>query len=418
MARVEDIQRIWVELPYKPVPGRNVLREIPHWNLFELCLVTLDSGQVGIGETMVYYTYNAVTDAAVQRVLGKNPTELMWDDTLGAGLQMALLDAVGKLLEAPVCQLFGQQVRRRAHVGWWAIDMPADDWIAECREAMAAGYTSFKTKARPWFDLEDQVEKLCSAVPDWFKIDLDFNDFGLDPTIAVPLCKRLQQWPQIAIWESPIRQEDLAGVRHLRQRLDVAIAHHANRPALDLQIREDCCDGFVIEGGVSHALQHATVCAQFNKPFWLQWVGTNLTALFTLHLQAVMTHARWPGIQCNHMYAAQVVREPWQVDNGLAAVPAGPGIGATLDWDVVERYRIEPKEKPYPYPGLLLRLDWPSGSATYFAHAAQMWEEFSASRLPAFLRGVNLTRIEDDGSAQWRELYQRACQGPVSVDRG
>ena len=103
----------------------------------------------------------------------------MWDDSFGAGLQMACFDVVGKRLGAPVWALLGKKVRDRAHIGWWAIDMPAEDWIAECEEALAAGYISFKTKARPWFDLEDQVARLCESVPDWFRIDLDFNDMLL-----------------------------------------------------------------------------------------------------------------------------------------------------------------------------------------------------------------------------------------------
>jgi L-alanine-DL-glutamate epimerase-like enolase superfamily enzyme len=326
---------------------------------------------------------------------------------------MALFDAVGKLLGVPVWALLGTKVRGRAHVGWWAIDMPAADWINECREAVAAGYTTFKTKARPWFDLEDQVTRLMADVPGYFRVDLDFNEFGLDPSIARPLCKSLERFPGIAIWESPIQQEDVAGNRELRRHLSVPSAQHIGRPAFRTQLTEDMCDGFVLEGGVSRALRHGRTCAEFNKPFWLQWVGSNLGAMFGLHLQAVLTHARWPAIHCNHMYAAQFVKEPWQVSNGLAEVPNRPGIGATIDWNVIEQYRTEPQGKPYPYPGLLLRLDWPSGATTYFTHAQQMWEAFQSGELPAFVRGVNLVRVPDDGSASWRSLYEQACALPV-----
>ena len=42
--------------------------------------------------------------------------------------------------------------RERPLISWWDIDMPGEDWLAECRQAMKEGYTDFKTKARPWFD--------------------------------------------------------------------------------------------------------------------------------------------------------------------------------------------------------------------------------------------------------------------------
>lgn len=415
MSRITAIERIWVDLPLKAVPARNNVREIPHWSLLELCKVTLDSGQIGVGETMPYYTWGAVSDEAVERANGANPVEIMWDDSLGAGLQMACFDAVGKLLKTPVWALLGHKVRDRAHVGWWAIDMPVEDWISECREAISAGYTTFKTKARPWFDLEDQVARLCEAVPDHFKIDMDFNDFGLDPAVAKPLCKRLERFPQIAIWESPIMQEDVDGNCELRRHLSVPIAQHIGRPPFPTQLIQGTCDGFVMEGGVAGAVRRAGICAEFNKPFWLQWVGTNLAATLGLHLQAVMSHARWPAIHCNHMYPHQYVTEPFIVENGLTVVPNRPGIGVTIDWDVVEKYRIEPKERPYPHPGLLLRVDWPSGSKSYFTHAGQMWDDFKRGDLPAFVPRVNLVRVEDDGTEEWRDLYERAQQARVDV---
>jgi len=410
--QVTSIERIWVDLPLKPVPFQNMVREIPHWSLFEICKVTLSNGVVGVGETMPYYTWGEVTDEAVARATGQHAATVMWDDSLGAGLQMALFDAVAKSLETPVWSLLGEKVRSQAHVGWWAIDMPAEDWISECGEAVRNGYTTFKTKARPWFDLEDQVARLSEAVPDYFLLDMDFNDFGLDPAIVRPLCKRLEKYSKVAIWESPIEQEDVEGNRMLRQHLSVPIAQHIDRPAFETQIRRDICDGFVMEGGVSHAVGRGRTCAEFNKPFWLQWVGSNLGATFCLHVQAVLSHARWPAIHCNHMYPVQFVDEPWVVSNGMAKIPDQPGIGVTVNWDVVEQHRIEPKDQPYPYPGLLLRLNWPSGARSYFTHAQQLWDLFKAGDLPAFVRGVNLVRI-DENTDEWQEYYGRAGVAPV-----
>ena len=65
---VETVERIWLDLPLKEVPFRNMVREIPHWSLFELCKVTLSNGVIGVGETMPYYTWGEVTDEAVGRV--------------------------------------------------------------------------------------------------------------------------------------------------------------------------------------------------------------------------------------------------------------------------------------------------------------------------------------------------------------
>src|SRR5262249_9315043 len=130
---IKNIERIWVDVPYRPVPRRNMIRELPHWTIFELCLVTLECGVRGIGETMVFYTWGATTDEAVKRALGKTATEIMWDDGLGAGLQMALFDAVGKAMEVPVHHLLGRKLRDDALISWWSIDLPPEDWLKECR---------------------------------------------------------------------------------------------------------------------------------------------------------------------------------------------------------------------------------------------------------------------------------------------
>ena len=62
---VKDIERIWVDVPYREVPRRNMIRELPHWTILELCRVTLENGVVGVGETMPFYTWGTVTDESV-----------------------------------------------------------------------------------------------------------------------------------------------------------------------------------------------------------------------------------------------------------------------------------------------------------------------------------------------------------------
>jgi hypothetical protein len=68
-----------------------------------------------------------------------------------------------------------------------------------------------------------------------------------------------------------------------------------------------------------------------------------------------------------------------------------------LDEDAVERFRIQLIAKPYPEPGPLIAIRWPSGSTSYYAHA------------------VYLERIPDNGSGQWKEFQARAKAGGFMV---
>ncbi len=415
---VKEAEAIPLDVPLRPIPARNMVREIPHWTLFELWKVTLGCGVVGVGETMRYYTWGVSTPDDAKRVLSRNAVEHMWDDSLGAGLQMALFDAVGKACDVPVHRLLGRQVRNRAFVSWWDIDMPVEDWIEECRAAIAAGYTDFKTKARPWYCVRRQTEQLCETLPDHFRVNLDFNAMLLDAARAKPLLVELQQFRHVAMYETPIPQRDVDGGRALRRATYVPIAHHFGEPPIMTALREDVCDGFVIPGGASRVQHDGTIAGMANKPFFLQQVGTGITATMSLHHAAVLSHARWPAVSCNTLYEHQLLTEPPAVENGEVEIPTAPGLGVEVDWDAVERFRLEEMpERPYPHPGLLLAVRWPTGASTYYAHAEQYWDDIQAGRFPLFLPGVHLEHVEDDGSAEWSQLQQRAQAGPVHVGK-
>jgi len=411
---VKNVERIPVSVPFREIPARNMVRELPHWTLFEICKVTLECGVTGFGETMQYYTWGTVSDAAIARVTGRNAAECMWDDSLGAGLQMALFDAVGRATEAPVWALLGRKYRDRPLISWWDIDMPGEDWLAECRQAMAEGYTDFKTKARPWFDLDEQCRVLCSELPDWFDVDLDFNAMLNDAAHATRLLTHIEKYPHVKIYESPIPQHDVAGNKFIRSQTRVAIAHHFGSPPIMTALKEDVCDGFVIGGGASGVMRQGLVSAAADKPFFLQLVGTGITATWALHFGAVLTHARWPSVNCHQLYTSHLVLPAISVFNGAAKVPDAPGLGVALDEDAIEQFRLaEMPAKPYPHPNLLIAIRFGSGATSYYAHCQQYWDDFSHGHLPVFQPGTKLELVPDDGSGEWKALQGRAAREGV-----
>lgn len=206
----------------------------------------------------------------------------------------------------------------------------------------------------------------------------------------------------------------MAGNKYLRAQTRVPIAMHYGSPPIMTALKEDVCDAFVIGGGAARVMDNATVAAAADKPFWLQMVGTGITATFALHFGAVLSHARWPSVNCHQLYQHQMIRPPVRVENGTAPVPDSPGLGVDLDQEAIERFRIEPlKQEPYPTPNLLLAIRWPSGATSYYAHARRYRDEFLAGRLPLFPKGVYLERIPDNGSREWKDLQARAAKGGV-----
>jgi galactonate dehydratase len=290
--------------------------------------------------------------------------------------------------------------------------MPGKDWMLECQEAVSNGYTSLKAKARPWFCLIDQLDVLTPAMPKHFKIDFDFNGMLLDSGSASRYFAELERFSHIAIYETPIPQGDVQGYQLLRRTSRVPIAIHFGDPPIMTALREGVCDGFVIGGGASRVMEDAVIAAAANKSFWLQLTGSGMTAVWAIHLAAVLTHARWPAINLDHMHVAGMVKPAIEVANGSAAVPDGPGLGYSLDEDALEKYRID-RIPNRPRPNRLYAIRWPSGATSYYRNADEFRADFVAGKLPVFPRGIFMEEIPDDGSSGWKQLHAKVQGGGV-----
>ena len=408
---ITDVERITVDVPFLERPAKHMGRQLWGWTISEVCRVKTDAGIEGFGETLVHYTWGRVSEEAVARVIGRNPAELLWDDSLGAGLQMALFDLTGKALGVPCHRLMGQRVREWCPISWWAIDMPPSDWAREAQEAVRSGYTGFKIKARPWFDIREQVKAIAEVVPGHFKLDLDFNGLLLNAGHAVPLLQELERMPNVAMFESPISQGDIEGNKQVRAKTTHPIAMHYGNPPIMTALTEEVCDGFVIGVGAANVIRQGTVAAEAGKPFWLQLVGTGITTAWALHLGAVLTHAQWPAITCHEMYSDDLVTERIEIQGGFGRVPEAPGLGVELDEGALERLRTDSIDRPAPTD--LYRVVWPDGQCTAYASPDQYRNDFMAGNQRVFEPGVTLEVVEDDDSKAFAELRARAARSPI-----
>ncbi|MDE2807432.1 MAG: mandelate racemase/muconate lactonizing enzyme family protein [Gemmatimonadota bacterium] len=424
-ARIKDIKLTWVKLPLRPLVKKHLMRQNYHYSYSEICEVTLDCGIVGFGETMPFYTWGWVSDHSIQRAMGKNAIECMWDDTLGPGLQQALFDAVGKLFGVPVHSLIGSPVRQDVPLSWWAIDMPGDEWAEECHTALEHGYISMKVKGRPWYDPQEQLQTIEKSVPSYFRISIDFNGTLLGTQRAVEILKNLSRFPHTDMFEEPMPAGIWDGYRELvRCTWNPIVLHcrlrsRAKEDKLPIlsAAQERICNGFVVsDGGATSLKTQAAVLAELGVPFWLQMLGSGVTASFLLHMATTMTHAEWPSVTCHQLYDDELIDPPLVVRDGKASVSDRAGLGVELNYEAVERHRIEPiRAMPYPMPGQLVGVRWPSGGTSYYTHRAQYWQDFSSGRLPSYVEGVRLDVIPNDGTKSWAELQKKAVQGGVHL---
>jgi galactonate dehydratase len=409
--KVQAIEFILLDVPYTEHTNQHMQYWLPHHRILQICKITLDNGIVGWGETMPNYTVAKVPAGVEERVLGQEAAELMWQDALGAGVQMALFDAVGKTLNVPIYRLLGgAKVREWCPISWFAMEMPPDDWARQCQDAVAQGYMSCKLKARTWQDLHAGLQAILAVVPKQFLITLDFNATLWNSAQAVQFLKTLEQYEQVSIIESPIPQADVAGNAYIRRRINRPVAMHFGSPPIETALAEEVCDGFVLGAPASELMRQAHVAQAANKPFWIQLVGSGLTTAWAAHFAAVLPGATWPADTDMHLLESQLITPRIEVRGGYYRVPEAPGLGVEIDHDALARYQVD-----YAFlepPRHIYRYRRANGEVTYYGCGKQeLHHIYPQSAQPICEAGSALDVVPDDGSAEFAALYEAVQNG-------
>ena len=402
IARAEEIV---LDIPfYAGHVTRAMQRAMTHNERVHVYRVELGDGSVGYGD--------GGSGGDLERLNGINPLAVMQDDGLGQGLQMAVVDAVGRATGTPAHALIGTRLRDRCPVSWWDIDMSPADWALEAKESVARGYTCFKMKARPWWDVVEQVETVSEVVPADYRFDVDFNGFLLNSSRAEMMLQRLDEVPNVGMYESPFYLgTDLTGARILRERVRKPIVEHFREDVLHAH----CSDGFVVGGGISGCRTQNALAESFNKPFWLQLVGTGLTTAFAVQLGSTLSQAQLPYITCSELWEHDLLSERLEIVDGYAAVSDAPGLGVEVDEGAIERYRVDPgaptPTQQYRQKNRILRISWPGAGGARrtldFTDESKYQQEFYKGSVPGFERGVGLEVIEDDGSSGFSRDHEK-----------
>ena len=157
---------------------------------------------------------------------------------------------------------------------------------------------------------------------------------------------------------------------------------------------------------------------EVEMPFWLQLVGSDITAAWSLHFGGVLQQALWPAVNCHQLYEERLLIDPITVSDGHAEVPDRIGLGYELNRDAVERFKVR-KPAQRPEPQRLIETTWPDGRTMYTASNGTvnfMLHAAMEGKYPYFEAGADTRLVPDDGSSRWKELYKRARkEGPISV---
>ena len=417
--RITAITRYPIRLPFRErcAPWNDLL--VGSWELLELIHIETEDAELsGWGESVVSYTSRTVADEAVTRLIGENPADHLWDSSVGMGLQMALFDVVARSQDVPLARLLNlPPVRTSAPIAWWNTKMPPKVLAAEAEDAVAEGYLAHKFKARPWFDVVQQVAEVSAVTPQTYQLDIDFNRMLLDRATALPLLRKLDHYRRVGLYEAPIGEGMYDDYRVLREQLERPIVEHFDQGPFRNSALARCYDGYVFSpntlvGGVGSLLQQGILAEEFGKSGWIKMIGAGLTTAFVLQVTSVLPAARWPFVTGMNGYIDDLVTEPITIAGGQAHLPSGPGLGVEVDRDAIERFSV-PADYRRPQTRRILTLTLPGDRRRDYGSMQQLWQDCRVhGNVPLTGEGAYLETREDDGTDEFAGRYRSLQEAP------
>jgi muconate cycloisomerase len=268
-----------------------------------------------------------------------------------AGVEMALLDAVGKALGVPVYQLLGGRVRESARVRWGLGFGPADAGVEELRGRVEQGFTAIKLKVgRPGTGLDEEiVGKVRAAFGDRITIMVDANGGYATPGEAILALGRLEPYG-LQLIEQPLRRRCLEGLAAVRARVaspilaDESMRHPSDAYAVARAGAADVLSVYVSEaGGLIPAAKAFAIGEAAGMPCTLGsqcelGIGTAAMA----HLAVAMPNLAYESDISGHLrYPVDIIEERLDYDAGAITPPDRPGLGVTLAEDVLTHWRLD-----------------------------------------------------------------------------
>ncbi len=352
--RIHSHELLTVDVPLdRPWMGINDVRHV-------ILRLRTDDGVEGLGwscalDNTFIPALAAAVDAMAGQLVGLDPLHhnqvmakvVRRAEYWGAGLtryveamiDFALLDIQGRAAGVSVAALLGgggvESVRTYASQHLWR-DYDLDELHVGAGALREEGWVGMKFRIGANAVASDEAERaraVREAVGDDVAVMVDVNQ-GWDVARTKEVAPLLEPY-RLAWLEDPIDHRDIAGYRRLVAEVGMPITHgeyHFDTDAIGRIAAERAADVIMIDahhvGGMSRWMEAAAACAVAHVP-----VATHLSPEIGVHLAAAAPNCR----VLEYMdWSVNLFEERLRLDgNGRIVVPTAPGLGVTLDQDLV-----------------------------------------------------------------------------------
>jgi len=317
-------------------------------------------------------------------------------------VEVGLLDLCAKARGVPLSEMLGGRVRGAIRLyGSAGMYMPPEGYAAEATAIAELGFRGYKMRPAggPEPDLET-VRQMRRAVGPDFDLMVDahtwwrLGDRSYSFETVAQLAREMAGY-EVAWLEEPLPPDDHEAYLRLKEHLKgnsylpLASGEHEPseerfedlilRQAVDYVQMDVCC-----QGGFAMGRRLLGEIARANLRFAFHSWGTALEVIAAAHLGICWpeTVVEWLEYPCYAapgragMYpfplAAEILKEPLEIDRGDLVVPRAPGLGVTVDESVIERY-------PWiPGPWSYFRTDSPAETRAVTSDHSVQWERSSS----------------------------------------
>jgi L-rhamnonate dehydratase len=343
--------------------------------------VKTDDDIIGIGSVGVAAGHAKYTiDHHLKHILiGENPFDVerlwarMFRETMNYGrkgmtmeaisaLDIALWDIMGKATGQPVYNLLGGRTREKIQV--YASRLYAtedlDALAAEAQAFIDEGFTMMKQ--RFGYGPRDGLKgmrrniELLQTVRDVIGDDVELSAdayMGWDVQYAIRMIRMIEAEGLNLSWvEEPVIPDDIAGYAEIRRNVNTRISggeHEFTRYGFRDLIQQEAVDILQPDvnrvGGITEARKIWAMAAAHDLP-----VIPHAGQMHNYHL--ILSHMNSPFSEYfpppdgdnppdgNEYFWWQFFGEPKQID-GTIDLPDTPGLGLTINWDLINQYRIK-----------------------------------------------------------------------------
>lgn len=264
-------------------------------------------------------------------------------------VDVALWDLGGKIAGLPVYKLIGayrhEMPAYASSVGF----KDAESYIADAQAVRDAGYRAYKIHPpREGWRKDVQVcADVRAAMGDEYTLMLD-SSWVYNYTDALRVGREIEElgfyW-----FEDPLEKDDVYNSRKLREQLRIPImatqdspgAFHAYTPWLTERATDYLRGDVAVKGGITGCLKIAHLAEAFRLNFEMHQGGNSINNFANLHVMCAIPNSElFEVLLPDEIMKYGVLNDLSVSRDGIVKAPTAPGIGAEIDFELIDRTTI------------------------------------------------------------------------------